>query len=135
MTDPPARVAGHQHPLDAPAVRAARERLADVPQAERLAGLLRLLSETTRLRLLLALDTVEEICVGDLALALGISEDAAGYGLRVLRTAGLVTRRKDGRAAYYRLADRFPPALRGRSLDRLVTATWPAGDTEDPGGR
>ena len=76
--------------------------------------------DPTRARLLYALDVAEELCVGDLALALAVSEDAASYGLRVLRTAGLVTRRKQGRVAYYRLSDGFPESLRQHCLRQLI---------------
>lgn len=48
------------------------------------------------------------------------SEDAVGYGLRVLRTAGLVSRRKQGRVVYYRLAQGFPEALREHCLYQLI---------------
>jgi len=58
--------------------------------------------------------------VGDIALALGATEDATGYALRILRTAGLVTNRRAGRAVYYRLADDFPQPLRENCLRRLV---------------
>ncbi|WP_425579962.1 ArsR/SmtB family transcription factor [Terrabacter terrae] len=79
-----------------------------------------LIAGPTRIRLLDALDTAEELCVGDLALALSASEDSVGYGLRVLRTAGLVRRRKQGRTVYYRLADGFPQLLRSDCLRQLV---------------
>ncbi len=46
-----------------------------------------------------------EMCVGDLALGLDISEDNISYGLRILRSHRLVERRAVGRLAYYRLAD------------------------------
>lgn len=72
------------------------------------------------MRLLFALDAAEELCVGDLALALNASEDAVGYGLRMLRTAGLVTRRKDGRIVFYRLAQGFPTPLRQHCLLQLA---------------
>ena len=39
-------------------------------------------------------------------------EDAVSYGLKLLRTAGLVTFRKDGRVIYYRLARRLPAPAR-----------------------
>ena len=39
--------------------------------------------------ILYALDEVEELCVGDLALALSATEDSVGYALKILRTAGL----------------------------------------------
>jgi DNA-binding transcriptional ArsR family regulator len=63
-----------------------------------------------RLRILLALRAAGELCVGDLAMAAGASDDAVGYGLR---TAGLVSFRREGRVVFYRLADGFP----GRLLD------------------
>ena len=53
----------------------------------------------------------EEPCVGHLALALGTTHDAANYGLRILRTAGLVHARREGRLIYYRLATNFPEPL------------------------
>lgn len=43
--------------------------------------------------------------VGDIALALGATEDAVSYALRILRTAGLVRRRREGRMGYYRVSD------------------------------
>ena len=55
--------------------------------------------------MLAALVAAEELCVGDVALALDISEDAASYALRVLREQGLVQRRGEGRMGFYRLAD------------------------------
>ena len=110
-------------PLDAVRVQAARERLPSLEQSERLTGVLSLLADPTRLRVVYALDIAEELCVGDLAIALGSSEDSTGYALRVLRTAGLVTRRKEGRVAYYRLAEGFPEPLRQHCLMRLVELT------------
>src|SRR4051794_27082816 len=89
----------HEHPVDPARVAAAQARLPSAADAERMTALLGLLADPVRARLLYALDVAEELCVGDLALALGVNEDQAGYGLRVLRGAGLVTRRKEGRAA------------------------------------
>jgi DNA-binding transcriptional ArsR family regulator len=110
----------HQHPVDPQRVQIARERLPSAEEGDRLTGVLSLMADPTRARLLYALDVVEELCVGDLALALSVSEDAVSYGLRVLRTAGLVTRRKDGRVVYYRLAEGFPEPLREHCLRQLI---------------
>lgn len=74
--------------------------------------MLGLLADPTRGRILYALDLVEELCVGDIAMSLDATEDSVGYGLRVLRTAGLVTPRKEGRTVYSRLSDGFPESLR-----------------------
>ncbi|MGH3367686.1 MAG: ArsR/SmtB family transcription factor [Nocardioidaceae bacterium] len=113
-------VDGHARPVDGERVRHARARLPTAEDADRLSSVLSLMADPTRARVLYALDVVEELCVGDLAIALEVNEDAAGYALRVLRTAGLVSRRKEGRLVYYRLADGFPRPLREHCLRRLV---------------
>jgi len=56
-------------------------------------------------RILHALSLTEELCVCDLALAIGSSQSATSHQLRLLRTNRIVSRRKAGRVAYYRLAD------------------------------
>jgi DNA-binding transcriptional ArsR family regulator len=104
-------------------VARAQVRIPNPEDCDRLGAVLSLIAGPTRLRLLFALDVAEELCVGDLALALDASEDSVGYGLRVLRTAGLVSRRKQGRTVYYRLADAFPEPLRGNHLYQLIALT------------
>jgi DNA-binding transcriptional ArsR family regulator len=91
-----------------------------VGEAERLAELLGLLADATRARVLFALGAVEELCVGDLAATFGVSEDAVGYGLKVLRMAGLVRGRKDGRSVCYRLAEGFPHEMLEHCLRDLL---------------
>lgn len=113
-------MADHDHPVDPERVAAARARLIDAEQAARLADVLGLLADPVRARVLYALDVVDELCVGDIALALEASEDSVGYGLRVLRTAGLVATRRQGRVVYYRLAEGFPAQLRMNCLRALV---------------
>ncbi len=117
----------HDHPVDPERVAAARLRVIDVEQAGRLAGLLGLLADPTRARILYALDLVEELCVGDIALVLDATQDSVGYALRVLRTAGLVTTRKQGRVVFYRLADGFPEPLREHCLRALVQLSCDVG--------
>jgi DNA-binding transcriptional ArsR family regulator len=113
----------HPHPVDPARVDAARARVPDGEDAGRLAAALGLLADPTRARVLYALDAVEELCVGDLALALDATEDAVGYALRLLRAAGFVSRRKEGRVVFYRLAAGFPEPLREHCLRRLVELT------------
>jgi DNA-binding transcriptional ArsR family regulator len=117
----------HEHPVDADRVGRARAGVIDAEDAGRLSRLLALLGDPVRVRLLYALDLVEELCVGDLALALDITEDAASYGLRMLRTAGLVQTRKDGRVVFYRLADTFPEPLLEHCLRELLRLSELAG--------
>jgi DNA-binding transcriptional ArsR family regulator len=90
-------------------------------QADDLASLLTLLADPTRLRMLVALVAVDELCVGDLALTLDISMDQSSYALKTLRTQRLVQSRRDGRVVYYRLADGFPHQLLEHCLRQLLT--------------
>lgn len=123
----------HPHPVDPERVERAQARLIDVEDAARLTSLLSLVADPVRLRLLYALDMVEELCVGDLALALEVSEDQAGYALRILRGAGLVVTRKHGRVVFNRLAADFPEPLREHCLRQLVELTRrPVEDDADP---
>jgi DNA-binding transcriptional ArsR family regulator len=110
----------HGHPVDPERVGRARARLLSAADAARLASLLGLLADPVRSRVLHALYLVEELCVGDIALALDVSEDQAGYALRLLRTADMVVNRKEGRTVYYRLAEDFPEPLREYCLRKLV---------------
>lgn len=116
-------VLSHDHPVDPGRVARARERLPSPDDVVRLTGMLGLLADPVRLRVLYALDVAEELCVGDLALAVAANEDQVGYALRLLRTAGLVTTRKEGRVVFNRLADDFPEPLRDHCLRQLVTLT------------
>jgi DNA-binding transcriptional ArsR family regulator len=122
-------VTDHLHPVDADRVAHARSRLPSADDAARLTGLLSLMADPVRLRLIYALDIVEELCVGDLALALAVSEDSVSYALRLLRTAGLVVTRKDGRVVFNRLAADFPAPLRDHCLRQLIALTH----TDDEG--
>lgn len=64
-----------------------------------------LLSDPHRLQILLSLHRVPGICVGELAQALGRSENAVSQALRILRQQGWVTSSRAGRQVSYRLAD------------------------------
>jgi ArsR family transcriptional regulator, lead/cadmium/zinc/bismuth-responsive transcriptional repressor len=130
---PESRTTDHDHPVDPARVEEARTRGLGTEDAARLSSLLSLLSDPVRVRILYALDLVEELCVGDLALALDVSEDAVGYGLRLLRTAGLVRTQKQGRAVFYRLADRFPEPLLEHCLRQLIHLSRLACDDNDAG--
>ena len=119
--------------VDADGVARVRAAVLDAEDAARLSALLSLMADPVRVRLLDALETVPEMSVGDLALALEISEDAASYGLRLLRTAGLLQSRKDGRLVRYRLTDRFPEPLLEHCLRELLHLSRLAAGIDDPG--
>jgi ArsR family transcriptional regulator, lead/cadmium/zinc/bismuth-responsive transcriptional repressor len=116
---------GHEHPVDSERVAAARAGLLTVDDAGRLGGLLGMLADPVRSRILFALAAAEELCVGDLALALDVTEDQVSYGLKMLRLAGLVGFRRDGRLVCYRLSDGFPHQLLEHCLRQLLTIAAP----------
>ena len=62
----------------------------------------RALGDTTRMRIL-ALLARGELCVCDLTAAIDIPQPLLSHHLRILREAGFITARKDGRWSYYAL--------------------------------
>ena len=115
----------HDHPVDAERVAAARAGVLSVDDAGQLAGLLGMLADPVRSRILFALSAAGELCVGDLALALEVTEDQVSYALKMLRLAGLVGFRKDGRMSFYRLSGGFPHQLLEHCLRQLLTIASP----------
>jgi len=73
-------------------------------KAQRMAEFLGFLADPNRLRILSIL-AEQEMCVGDLAMAVGMNESAVSHQLRTLRTIRLVSSRKQGRHVFYRLQD------------------------------
>ncbi len=84
-------------------------------QVEAATELLKLLADPTRYRVLCALER-EELCVCDLAAIVGVNESTMSHQLRLLRAHGLVTFRRDGRMAYYRIASDAVGPLLSQSL-------------------
>ena len=115
----------HDHPVDAERVAAARAGVLSAGDAGRLAGLLGMLADPVRSRILFALAAAGELCVGDLALALEVTEDQVSYALKMLRLAGLVGFRKDGRMSFYRLSGGFPHQLLEHCLRQLLSIASP----------
>lgn len=122
-------VLDHSHPVNAAALDQARAGVLPRADAERLSKLLSVVADPIRSRLLFALVAVEELCVGDLAIALGdVNEDQTSYALKQLRGAGLVQTRREGRIINYRLADGFPHQLLQHCLRQLLTITEKGGN-------
>ena len=77
--------------------------------------LLKGLADPTRLKILCLLRG-REVCVHELTQAMEVTQSAVSHQLRVLREARLVARRKEGRLAYYRLADAHVEELLANAL-------------------
>ena len=80
-------------------------------QARALAGLYQMLANDTRLRLLHALARSGEMCVGDLAAAVGMRPQAVSNQLQRLLDRRILATRRAGTRIHYRIADACVPSL------------------------
>ena len=92
------------------------------PQAADLAGLFKVFSNETRLRLLHALVRAGELRVTDLAAAVGMTPQAVSNQLQRLADKGIVEARRDGNNMVYRIADPCVPALLDQGMCLLEDA-------------
>jgi DNA-binding transcriptional ArsR family regulator len=76
-------------------------------------------SDPNRVRILSALLEAGELCVCDVAETVGMTDSSVSHALRLLRTAGVVRNRRDGRTIYYSLADSHVRLLLDLSLEHL----------------
>lgn len=91
----------------------------------KMADTFKLLGDPTRLRIVYAL-AHGELCVCDLASMLGMAPSAISNHLRVLRNTGVVSYRRQGKLAFYSIADGHITRLLAECLDH-VEEVQPAG--------
>ncbi len=70
----------------------------------KMAEFFKILGDTTRIKILFALDK-NEMCVCDIANALSMSKSSISHQLGTLRRSGIVKCRKQGKEVYYMLDD------------------------------
>lgn len=80
--------------------------------AEDLAAAFKVLADPARLRLLSMIASTDEACACDLVEPLGRSQPTVSHHLSVLTDAGLVSRERRGRWAYYRVVPERVAVLR-----------------------
>ncbi len=109
-----------QSPLQTPAIGLPRPLdeypLLSLDQAAGLARLFKVFANETRLRLLHALVRGGEMCVTDLAEAVGMKSQAVSNQLQRLVDRGILGSRREGNRVYYRVDDRCVPILLDRGL-------------------
>ena len=86
------------------AVARLRDELPDDEVLYDLAELFRVFGDSTRIKILYALFE-SELCVGDIALVLGLSQSSVSHQLRLLKASKLVKFRRAGKAVFYSLDD------------------------------
>lgn len=80
-------------------------------------NLTKALSDENRVRILLALSATEELCVCHINDLLSLAPSTVSKHLFLLKNAGLLTARKDGRWIYYRLNN--DPGTPGMVIEAL----------------
>ncbi len=85
----------HHHDID---------KMPDETRIAAVAEAMKQLGDPTRLRIFWLLCHTEE-CVIDIAALTGMSSPAVSHHLRILKSAGLLTSRREGKEMYYRAAD------------------------------
>lgn len=92
-----------------------------MPQEETLydlAELFKVFGDSTRIRILWALDE-SEMCVCDIAVLLNMTQSAISHQLRVLKQAGLVKNRRQGKVVFYSLEDDHVRAIFEKGLEHI----------------
>lgn len=84
-------------------------------RAEQLAGALKAIADPTRLQLLSMIGASDtgEACVYDLTAPLGLTQPTVSHHLKILVDAGLLTREKRGKWAWYAIVPEKLETLRG----------------------
>jgi ArsR family transcriptional regulator, lead/cadmium/zinc/bismuth-responsive transcriptional repressor len=85
--------------------RALRQARLDAGTAELVAGRFRALSDPLRLGLAVALRDGGELCVCDLSWIAERPQNLTSHHMKLLKTAGIVTARKQGKMTMYRLTE------------------------------
>ena len=91
----------------------------DIDALYDLAELYRVFGDTTRIRILYVLFE-SEVCVCDIAKVLDMTLSAISHQLRILKSAGLVKYRRDGKTCYYSLADDHVKTIIGQGMEHIT---------------
>ncbi|GIV79704.1 metalloregulator ArsR/SmtB family transcription factor [Litorilinea aerophila] len=103
---------------DSTLAAAVRAHLVDAATATQAAELFKALADPTRVRII-SLLAHTEMCVGDLCLALEMTQPAISYQLRILRTLRIVRSRREGKHVFYTLDDDHVYQIFRQGLDHV----------------
>ena len=83
-----------------------------------MAELFKVFGDSTRIKILYIL-MESELCVCDIAELLGMTQPAVSYQLKVLKQAGLIKNRREGKTVYNSLADDHVHTIIGMAKEHL----------------
>ena len=99
-------------------VNKAREKMPDYRDISDLSDFFKIMGDSTRLQLLIALQT-GEFCVSDLSYLLNMTRSAISHQLKALRVSKLVKTRKDGKTVFYSLDDDHIREILEKSIEHI----------------
>lgn len=105
-------------PKDIELVKQVKNNLPDFNEIMELSDFFKIMSDSTRLQLLLSL-LDHELCVSDLANVLDMTKSAVSHQLKALRLSKLVKTRKVGKTVYYSLDDEHIETILGMAFSHV----------------
>lgn len=99
-------------------VKIVTEKLPDEGKLYDLAELFKIFGDSTRIRILFVLSNAE-VCVCDIAQALGMTQSAISHQLKILKSSKLVKSRREGKSVFYSLADGHVRTIISQGMDHV----------------
>lgn len=91
---------------------------------EKVSETFQLISDASRLKILWLL-CHSEACVNNIAVAVNMSAPAVSHHLRILKQAGLLVSRREGKEMYYKLSATVEAELVHRAIDDILDIKCP----------
>jgi ArsR family transcriptional regulator len=91
-------------PNDIKIVETVSEELANSENIDTVANFLKIISDPTRLKIIMILEN-HEVSVNDIAVLMNMTKSAVSHQLKVLKNAGYIKDRRSGKNKYYSLFD------------------------------
>lgn len=105
----------HAHPEVIEKIKAA---MPDEDTLIDLSELFKVFGDSTRIKILSALSG-GELCVCDVSTAVGMTSSAVSHQLKILKNAGLVTFRREGKTVFYSIADDHVMTILNQGLEHV----------------
>lgn len=95
-----------------------KKSMADDETVADISDFFRIFGDSTRIKILWALDK-SELCVCDIAALISMTKSAVSHQLKVLRDARLVKSRREGKVIFYSLADDHVKDIFEKAVEHL----------------
>ena len=101
-----------------------QEQINCISNFQTVADILRLLGDTTRIRIFWLLCHCEE-CVTNISSVMDMSSPAVAHHLRLLKNSGLIICRREGKEVYYRVSDTEQSRLLHQIIEQVMEIACP----------